>query len=142
MVQRLNMGNAVTRKRILSEISQRTPGFCCQGKLGMFLDCYFVAEVLARKNISFYQDDIGKTHSKNWSISQLNATISHFGLVFSKNDIRTLFLGGEGLRGIKTARQLRNGYLHSLSFEDRSEIESNASALITLLERFIVAIGG
>lgn len=107
----------------------------------MFLDRYFVAEVLARRIMSYYQDDTGKTHSDIMRIQQLNAAISHFGITFSKKDIRALFLGGEGLRGTKSARQLRNGYVHNLSSDDRCEIEINASVIILLLNDFIVAAG-
>lgn len=133
---------SIQRKGVLIEITQRAPGFCCQGNLGMFLDRYFVAEVLARKLMSFYQNDTGKTHFDKMQIQQLNAAISHFGVVFSERDIRTLFLGGEGQRDTKSARQLRNGYVHNLSSADRCEIESNASALTFLLNNFIVAASG
>lgn len=132
---------SIQRNGALVEITQRAPGFSCQGSLGMFLDHYFVAEVLARKIMSFYQDDTGKTHSDKMQIQQLNAAISHFNFALSEKDIRTLFLGGEGQRDTKSARQLRNGYVHSLSSADRREIEKNASTLISLLNNFIITAG-
>jgi hypothetical protein len=113
----------------LIEINQRSPGLLCQGDLGAFLDRYFVAEVVARKVTAFYQDDTKKQCSDKVQIQQLGAAILHFGIIFPESDLRTLFLGGEGLRGNKSARQLRNGYVHSLSVEDRSEIERTAPAL-------------
>lgn len=125
------------RRGVLIEITQRSPGFLCQGDLGAFLDRYFVAEVLARKVMSFYQDDTKKSGSDKIQVQQLSAAIRYFGIIFPESDIRTLFLGGEGLRGNKSARQLRNGYVHSLSAEDRVEIERMAPLLNDMLNRFI-----
>jgi hypothetical protein len=127
------------RKRALLDVTQLSPGFCCQGILGMFLDRYFVAEVLARKILSFYQDDTGKTHSDKVQLQQLIAAISYFGIAASNIDIRTMFLGGDGRRATKSARQLRNGYVHSLSSADRNEIEDRSKVLIRLLDNFIIA---
>lgn len=127
------------RRGVLIEITQRSPGFLCQGDLGAFLDHYFVAEVLARKVISFYQDDTKKPSSDKIQVQQLSAAIRHFGIIFLESDIKALFLGGEGLRGTKSARQLRNGYVHSLSVEDRVEIERMTPVLKHMLNGFINA---
>lgn len=127
------------RRGVLSEITQRSPGLLCQGDLGAFLDLYFVAEVLARKVTSFYQDDTKKPSSDKIQVQQLSAAIRHFGITFPESDIKTLFLGGEGLRGSKSARQLRNGYVHSLSVEDRAEIERMIPVLKHMLNGFISA---
>lgn len=128
------------RRGALIEITQRSPGFLCQGDLGAFLDRYFVAEVLARKVMSFYQDDTMKPGSDKIQVQQLSAAIGYFGIIFQESDIRTLFLGGKGLRGSKSARQLRNGYVHSLSAEDRVEIERMTPLLKDMLNRFIKSI--
>ena len=127
------------RRGVLIEITQRSPGFLCQGDLGAFLDLYFVAEVVARKIASFYQDDTNKPRYDKIQVLQLGAAIRHFKIIFPESDIRTLFRGGEGLRGTKSARQLRNGYVHSLSAEDRIEIERRAPVLKDMLNRFINA---
>lgn len=121
------------------EITQRSPGLLCQGDLGAFLDRYFVAEVMARKVTAFYQDDTNKQSSDKIQVQQLGAAFRHFGIIFPESDVRTLFLGGEGLRGTKSARQLRNGYVHSLSVEDRAEIERMTPVLKHLLNGFISA---
>jgi hypothetical protein len=127
------------RREVLLEVTQRSPGLSCQGDLGAFLDRYLVAEALARKVVSYYQDDTKKPSSNAIQVQQLSAAIRHFGIIFSESDTRTLFFGGEGLRGKKSARQLRNGYIHSLSAEDRVEIEQMAPLLIEMLNGFINA---
>lgn len=127
------------RRGILIEITQRFPGFSCQGDLGAFLERYFVADVLSRKVMSFYQDDIKKLRSDKIQVQQLSAAVRHFGIIYTELDLRTLFLGGEGLRGSKSARQLRNGYVHDLSAEDRVEIERMAPVLNDMLNSFIHA---
>lgn len=128
------------RRGILIEITKRAPGLSCQGDIGVFLDCYFVAEVLARKVSSFYQDDTNKPSSDKIQVQQLGAAIRHFGIVFPEADIRKLFLGGEGPRGTKSARQLRNGYVHGLSVEDQSEIERMTPVFVNMLKSFFSAI--
>lgn len=129
------------RRGVLIEITQRSPGLSCQGDLGAFLDRYFVAEVLARKVTSFYQDDTKKQKpsADKIQIQILGAAIRHFGIIFPEPDIKNLFLGGKGRRGAKSARQLKNGYVHSLSVEDRAEIECVTSVLDPMLNVFISA---
>jgi len=131
---------SVQRRGVLNEITQRLPGFSCQGVLGAFLDHYFVAEVLARKIMSFYQEDTNKSCLDKIQVQQLSAAIKYFKVSFPELDTRVLFLGGEGLRGNKSARQLRNGYVHSLSAEDRVEIERMAPQFNEMLNRFIKSI--
>jgi hypothetical protein len=46
-------------------------------------------------------------------------------------------LSGEGKRGAKTCRQLRNGYLHSLSKKDKEEINSRFGELKGYMEKWI-----
>jgi hypothetical protein len=127
------------RRAVLTEVSQRSPGLACQGDLGAFLDLYFVAEALARKLTTFYQDDTNKPRLDKIQIQQLEAAIKYLRINFQAADTRTLFLGGEGLRGARSARQLRNGYVHSLSSEDRVEIEQTAPKLKGMLSSFIRA---
>lgn len=124
----------------LSEITQRSPGFLCQGSLGEFIDRYFVAETVARKLSLYYQEDDNKTKSDRLQVQQLRAALSHFSIVFSEQDVQALFAGGDGKRNTKSARQLRNGYVHSLSSGDRKEIEEKSVKLNPLLAEFIAAI--
>lgn len=43
--------------------------------------------------------------------------------------VNKIFKGDRGLRGQKSCRQLRNGYLHSLSNDDKLEIETRYTEL-------------
>jgi hypothetical protein len=128
------------RQTIILDLISRMPGLTCQGKLGAFLDAYFVAEALARKLQSFYQTDTGKPTSDDLQITQLNAALRHFSVDYSPDDVREIFLGGKGNSGVKSARQLRNGYVHSLNDDDRAEIEENSRKITTLINLFVQAI--
>jgi len=124
------------------EISERTPGLQCQGKLGSFLDAYFVAEALAKKIQQFYQNDKNRPDSDKVETKQLAAAHRHFSIPMNEDDIRSTFAGGPGTRGSKSARQLRNGYVHSLSPNDREEIEKNFHVIHALLVQYTNSITG
>ena len=128
------------RQSALAEVVQRATGFSCQGSLGAFFDQYLISEALARKLQLYYQSDTGKSASENIQLKQLNAAIQYFNINFSETDARALFLGGEGKNENKSARQLRNGYVHSLSQTDREAIERNIKTLNKLLRNFITSI--
>lgn len=130
------------RQAIFKDIANSDPGFSCQGKLGMFFDHFLVSEALARKILMFYQDDTDKPRSENIQVHQLIAAQKHFSIPFAETETKKIFLGGTGLRGSKSARQLRNGYIHSLSSPDRIEIESKSIEFSTLLGQFIYSASG
>lgn len=52
----------------------------------------------------------------------LSKAFEYFDIPFNQDGLLFIFKGGEGKRGNKSARQLRNGYLHQLSESDRLEI--------------------
>ena len=90
--------------------------------------------------MSFYHEDTKKSGSCDIQVQKLGAAIKYFKVGFSEPDTKVLFRGGEGLRGSKSARQLRNGYVHGLSAEDRIEIERKAPRLNAMLNRFIKSV--
>jgi hypothetical protein len=122
------------------EINRRKPGLSCQGQIGNFLDQYLVAESLLRQVITYYAKDTGAKVSEKLRTEQIIAALIHFDISVAKNDIIDTFQGGTGKRGIKSARQLRNGYLHDLDPEDRNEIESKATLISTLISRVLSPI--
>jgi hypothetical protein len=127
---------AMLRNRSLDQIERRDPGFGCEGKVGAFVSAYLRAEVFATRIITFYRADRG-LKGKGLQVDVLVAATRHFGMGVDPANIRALFLGGEGKRGAKTARQLRNGYLHTLSAEDRKEILTSSGILTSQLTAFI-----
>lgn len=126
-----------TRRSILAEIANRRPGFSCQGKLGHFLDDYLVAESLLRRLISYYAADTTRKASENLQTIQITAAMSHFNMAVRQSDVIDAFQGGPGKRGFKSARQLRNGYLHDLNPDDREEIISKLTKIKALLSGIV-----
>jgi hypothetical protein len=125
------------RKALLIDIARNQPGLSCQGVLGLFLERYFASEAIALKIQSYYQTDTGKSNLDKIQITQLNAALAYFSIEFQSIDIKTVFHGGPGKQGVKSARQLRNGYVHSLNSADRVEIEANSKHFVDLMDSFI-----
>ena len=113
------------------------PGFSCQGIVGEFISVYIQSEVFAKKLQNYYRTDSKKTGKDELQIQTLKAALRHFNISIPEADISNLFIGGLGIRGSKSARQLRNGYLHSLSTEDKTEIEIKANIFILQSRKFI-----
>lgn len=126
-----------TRNKELYAIHSLDPGFSCQGLVGKFIGVYMQSEVFARKLQRYYYSDTNKNGGDELNIHTLKAALKHFHLDISESDIAVLFRGGSGVRGSKSARQLRNGYLHSLSDEDKNEIISKAHTFLPKLQNFI-----
>ena len=125
------------RKALLIDIARNQPGLSCQGILGLFLERYFASEAIALKIQSYYQSDTGKSNYDKIQITQLNAALTYFSIDFQASHAKAAFHGGPGKQGSKSARQLRNGYVHSLNSTDRVEIEGNSKHLISLMDSFI-----
>ena len=129
--------NKLSAKQIkeLKKIIGLSPKFHVQGKLGDFFDNYLLCEVTARKIIFF---KTGKT-SQNLYIKSIKSAAKHY--FPSQNTaipIDNIFLSGnKSNRNNKSCRQLRNGYIHSLSKEDRNEIESRIIDLKADMQKWI-----
>ncbi|MCP5343643.1 MAG: hypothetical protein H7A05_03400 [Pseudomonadales bacterium] len=126
-----------SRNSALGAVLLQDPGFSCQGKVGAFIGVYIQAEVFASKLQTYYCKDKKKTISKNLNITTLSAALLHFSIEFNEDDVRFIFLGGAGEKGKKSARQLRNGYLHALSQQDKNEIVEKYDALYMAINKFL-----
>ena len=133
-----NQVNALNlrRNKSLIDVEKKSPGFDCQGVVGQFIGCYLQCEVLATKIQHFYQKD--NSHEENQlNTKALTDALAHFNMHYSNESLMHIFSGGKGKRGSKSARQLRNGYLHQLSDSDREEIEINGQGLIGEMKNFL-----
>lgn len=127
----------IARNKELKSVLALDPGFSCQGLVGEFIGIYIQSEVFAKKLQQYYRTDTKKSGKDELQINVLKAALKHFNIPLPESDIPILFKGGPGKRGSKSARQLRNGYLHALSVEDKKEIMSKANSVIFKLRKFI-----
>lgn len=125
------------RNRELKAVNALDPGFSCQGLVGEFISLYIQSEIFAKKLQYYYRTDMKKTGKDELNISTLKAALKHFNLNTPDSDISDLFRGGLRKRGQKSARQLRNCYLHTLSVDDKKEIISKSTFFISKLKKFI-----
>ena len=120
----------------LDNAASKDSGFSCQGKVGDFIAIYLKCELFATRIQHYYQTD--QQHKKtNLKTDYLSKALVHFGLYLEKITLLLIFQGGSGKRGNKSARQLRNGYLHQLSDADRTEIINKHSILKKEMNRFL-----
>jgi len=118
--------------KALQHVAESDPGFKAQGKLGEFLDSWLVCEVLAKKLI-MYSKNASELPTK-WSYPQLTAALNEFGYSYDKNRVSAAFKSDRNAkRGYRPARALRNSFIHTLSGDDRNEIESRSKDLLELL---------
>lgn len=127
---------SIRRNTGLDEAATNDPGFSCQGNVGEFIGYYLRCEVFSTKLQHFYQTD---RQNKQTALNTkfLNEALIHFNLHFNNNTLIHLFQGGSGKRGKKSARQLRNGYLHKLAKSDKEEIAINAKSFIKQMKQFL-----
>ena len=124
----------------LKDIATLAPGFNKQGKLGTFFDLWLVCEVLAKKHI-MYHKQLSEL-PVNWSYTQLTAALKNFSVPYDVVNVKPTFQSGhKGKRGSKTARQLRNGFIHTLSTNDRKEIENQHGELVANLTSWKKVLG-
>lgn len=126
----------VRRNKGLANADATDPGFSCQGVVGEFVSVYLRAELLALKLQHYYQTDM-QNKQTSLNITALRRAIKHFNLHFSEEKILLIFRGGKGKRGNKSAKQLRNGYLHRLSEADKKEIVCNGKSLIKEMAKLL-----
>ena len=120
------------QKKEILNITELDPGLKCQGKVGLFLDNWLICEVLAKRLIMYHKQK--KETPNRWNYTQVSSALKYFGIDYDDQKVEPAFKGGsKGKRGNKSARQLRNGYLHSLSENDKTEIETRSKELNVLL---------
>ncbi|WP_140185918.1 hypothetical protein [Providencia stuartii] len=134
---RQNSALSARRNLGLESVVKAAPGFSCQGKVGEFIDFYLRCEVFAAKLQSFYQKDKNLNNQSALNIVTLRNALEHFNLYFKYESLDLIYKGGTGNRGSKSARQLRNGYLHGLSEADKNEIEQRSSEYVELMKLFL-----
>lgn len=124
------------RNNGLIEAQGNNPGFDCQGIVGQFIGYYLRCELFATKVQHFYQTD--KSYKKTrLNTKALCKAFVHFNMHLDDEVLLKLFQGGEGKRGVKSARQLRNGYLHQLSSSDRREIELKGQWFVSEMKKVL-----
>jgi hypothetical protein len=126
------------RLKALGGVALLDPKFHCAGVVGEFISLYLQTEVMAKKIQNYYRTDKNKADLDKIQIQVLKASLKHFSLPFNDSDVSLIFKGGEGLVGKKSARQLRNGYLHSLSPSDKNEIIHKAQQYVAIMEKFLL----
>jgi hypothetical protein len=124
------------RNQCLYEAENCDPGFGCQGIVGQFIGYYLRCEVFATKLQNFYQKDNGYKET-SLNTKDLKNAFSHFDIHLDNEKIIKIFQGGTGKRGTKSARQLRNGYLHQLSSADKTEIENNGLWFVSEMRKIL-----
>ncbi len=128
------------QRKALREIIDSEPGFKAQGVIGEFLDLWLVCEVLVKKLIMYQKSE--SELPMNWQWTQVGPALRNFGIMYEDEKVKPAFSGDrKAKRGEKSARVLRNGYLHTLSKSDTSEIERRKKELLLLLEYWKQAIG-
>jgi hypothetical protein len=126
----------VRRNTGLAVAEARDPGFSCQGIVGEFIGLYLRCELFATRLQNYYQVDM-QCQETGLNTASLIKAFKHFGLHIQDQKVLGLFKGGSGKIGEKSARQLRNGYLHELTESDRNEIISNGPILITEMRKLL-----
>ena len=124
------------RNQSLSQIERNDPGFTCQGVIGQFVGYYLRCEVFATKLQHFYQKDKGYIRT-SLNTKYFKSALAHFDMQLRQDILIKLFQGGKGKRGMKSAKQLRNGYLHQLSSSDKTEIETNGAWFVGEMKKLL-----
>lgn len=125
------------RLTALKNVQSLDPNFHLAGAVGEFIGFYLLCEVLATKLQNYYRADNNKPELDKIQIQALTASLKYFSLTFDNSELKSVFSGGKGLVGKKSARQLRNGYLHSLSATDKQEIINKAPHYNESMKKFL-----
>ena len=124
------------RNQSLEAAAENDLGFSCQGIIGKFIGLYLRCEVFATKLQHFFQKD-KQFAEGHLNVRTLSKALRHFNLHFKEESLLLLLKGGHGEKGKKSARQLRNGFLHELSESNKIEIINKGPELIKLMESFL-----
>ncbi|EHI9242981.1 hypothetical protein [Vibrio parahaemolyticus] len=124
------------RNQGLSQAENSDPGFGCQGIIGLFVGYYLRCEVFATKLQHFYQSDKGYKQT-SLNTKDFKSALTHFDIHLEEDKVIKIFQGGKGKRGTKSAKQLRNGYLHQLSSSDKTEIETNGTWFVGEMKKLL-----
>lgn len=122
-------------KNNLKALINNSPEFTTkESKLGDFFNCYLICEVIARRLVRYYY----QKDKKVLSLSNIKTAFkTYFPSEIDKIEIDKIFKGNKGKKNQKSCRQLRNGYLHSLSSSDKLEIETRYEVLEEYMKKWI-----
>lgn len=138
-MSQINFNLSNREKKEIKKMFKKEPGFFKQGNLGLFFDKFLLIEALMRKLINYYKTQNNKKiNDTQYQITEIKAVFRKLGTIskYEKN-IDIIFPGGSGTRDNKSARQLRNGYIHSLSDKDKNEILMNCDSFINQINKLI-----
>lgn len=121
----------------LKLLATNSPNFITnESNVGEFFNLYIMCEASARRLVRYYRG--AKTDTPDLYKRSIESAIKvYFPSTVNSIDIKNIFEGSEGKRGQKSCRQLRNGYLHSLSSSDKKEIEDRFENLKTSMDAWL-----
>lgn len=134
--------NPSQRARILAKTLDSEHNLTHNPFLVRFLETYIDCEATAHKLVRFYKrDKYNRTDaSVILNVRKVANACAYYRLKLEKDEIYNLFRGGKGIRGKKTPRQLRNGYLHEKSRADAEEMEHRLDFLHERMRRWLTAV--
>lgn len=114
--------------------------------LGRFVARYVDCEATARALVGYYLADRGvKTSEKRrLHVHEIFRAAEYFGVEADGelvDLVDSVFYGGDGIRGKKTPRQLRNALIHRKTLADVEEIEEREGELLERMDRWLEAVG-
>jgi len=128
------------RKTAIDTLLDTTYNLTVNHKIALYLETYIDCEIGAQKLIRFYKKDNGKLPPKTLFLPNIIKAATYFDFPFDRDSIVRLFPGGEGRRGRKSPRQLRNAYVHAKRKRDSEEMLLNYDTHMALMRRFIDAL--
>ncbi|GEM_PF-819333 len=135
-------GNPKRRVHVLEEVFASTYNLTKNPFIVRFLETYIDCETTAHKIVRFYKHDKYQRTDASviLNVRKIVAAARYFHLAIDESRIRALFTGGKGIRGKKTPRQLRNGYLHEKSAPDVKEMQRRLDSLHDLMQEWLTAV--
>lgn len=130
------------RLRILQEVFTSAHNLTKNPYIVEFLETYIDCETTAHKIVRFYRRDkyARQDASVILDVRKVVNAAGYFGLPMDESRLRALFTGGKGIRGKKTPRQIRNGYLHEKSAPDAIELKRRYTFLQELMQEWLSAV--
>ena len=159
----------IERTKALQCVLHAKPSLTTDIALFDFLSTYILCEALASKIIEYWATDlppksvrpgklvacsecgaeIERAVSRNKSsgngfktldVGNLKKALIHFEINLPAESTDSIYKSGKGIVKQRTARQLRNGYAHSLSSSAKEEINERSRELLDVMEKFCTAV--
>ncbi len=113
--------------------------FQSEKPVGKFVDLYILCEAIAVRLVDF---NLGRQHKvlQSKSIKTAYNKLVEIGVaqrIQQEALIEKIFKSGNGIRGKKTPRQLRNPIIHQLAKSDIDEVNSRSIEIMRLMEWWI-----